>query len=151
MKEKIVSNSSCLIALDRINRLDLLADSFKEIIIPPAVEKEVDLKLEWLSVKQIKNKSVIQTLKTQIDDGESEAIALSLELGDVLVLLDDKKARRIAKQLGLEVIGTIGLILRAKRIGLVNEIKPILNDLQDVEFRIRDSLYNEALRLANEK
>ncbi|HED38617.1 MAG TPA: DUF3368 domain-containing protein [Ignavibacteria bacterium] len=151
MRDKIVTNSSCLIALDRINRLDILANSFKEIIIPPAVEKEVDLKLDWLSVKQIKNKVVIQILKTQIDDGESEAIALSLETDDVLVLLDDKKARRIAKQLGLEVIGTIGLILRAKKKGLVSEIKPILDDLQNVEFRIRDTLYNKALRLANEK
>ena len=151
MKGKVVCNTSCFIALDRINRLDILGNSFKEIIIPPKVEKEIDLKLNCISVKSIKNKSVLQILQTQIDDGESEAIALSLELGNVFVLLDDKKARRIAKQLGLEVIGTIGLILRAKKIGLVNEIKPILNELQAVEFRLRNTLYNEALRLANEK
>ena len=49
----------------------------------------------------------------------------------------------------LDSCGEVGL--RAKRIGLVNEIKPILDDLQNVEFRIRDTLYNEALRLADEK
>ena len=151
MKSRIVTNSSCLIALDRINRLELLSDSFRKIIIPPAVSREVDLKLGWLSVTPIKNHSLVRILNTQIDDGESEAIALSLELNNVYILLDDKKARRVAKQLGLEVMGTIGLILRAKRIGLIHEIKPILNELQDVDFRIKDSLYYEALRLANEK
>ena len=150
MKGKIVCNSSCFIALDRINRLDLLLNSFQEIIIPPKVAKEIDLNLDWISVKSIKNTSVIQILKTQIDDGESEAIALSLELKDVALLLDDKKARRIAEQLGLQIIGTIGLILRAKRIGLITEVKPVLNELQTAGFRIRGTLYNEALRLANE-
>ena len=150
MKGKIVCNSSCFIALDRINRLDLLLNSFQEIIIPPKVAKEIDLNLDWISVKSIKNTSVIQILKTQIDDGESEAIALSLELKDVVLLLDDKKARRIAEQLGLQIIGTIGLILRAKRIGLITEVKPVLNELQTAGFRIRGTLYNEALRLANE-
>jgi predicted nucleic acid-binding protein len=151
MMGKVVCNSSCFIALDRINRLDLLRDSFQKIIIPPAVAKEIDLKLDWVAVQSVQNTSVIPILQTQIDAGESEAIALALELVDVFMLLDDKKARRIAKQLDLQVIGTIGLILRAKRIGLLNEVKPILEELQITEFRIRETLYREALRLANEK
>ena len=86
----------------------------------------------------------------QIGAGESEAIALALELGNVFVLLDDKKARQIAKQLGLEIIGTIGLILRAKRKGLIEKVKPVLNELIMAGFRIKVNLYQEALRLANE-
>ena len=70
-----------------------------------------------------------------------------MELGDVFIVLDDKKARRIAKQLGLKVIGTVGLLLRAQK-GKVTEIKPILDALQEVDFRISDTLYQEALRLA---
>lgn len=96
MKDIIVCNSSCIIALDRINRLDLLENSFTNIIVPLAVQKEIDLELDWLFIKEIQNFNMVQILKTQIDDGESEAIALSLELGNGLVLLDDKKARRIA-------------------------------------------------------
>ena len=150
MNDKIVTNSSFLIALDRIKRLDILANSFKKIIIPPAVAKEINLELEWTTVNQIKNEFIVKILKTQIGDGESEAIALALEAGDSFLLLDDKKARRIAKQLNLKIIRTIGLILRAKKLGLVNEIKPVLDDLQKADFRIKDSLYQEALRLANE-
>ena len=67
-----------------------------------------------------------------------------------LIALDDKKARRIAHALGLEVIGTVGLVLRAKKRGIVAEVKPILDALNAVDFRIAPALYNEALRLANE-
>lgn len=73
-----------------------------------------------------------------------------MELRDVLVILDDKKARRIAQQMGLRVIGTIGVLLRAKQQGLLAEIRPFIDVLQQADFRISDSLYEEALRLAGE-
>ena len=83
-------------------------------------------------------------------DGESEAIALAMELDDVVLVLDDKKARRIAKQLDLKVIGTVGLLLRAKKRGIVAEIKPVLDALQNAGFRIAAPLYQKALKLASE-
>lgn len=150
MSENAVSNSACLIALERIARSDLLSKSFDTITIPPAVQTELGRKIDWLVVKSVQNKAVITSLKTQIADGESEAIALAMELGDVFIVLDDKKARRIAKQLGLKVIGTVGLLLRAKKKGLVLAIKPILDALQEADFRMSNTLYQEALRLANE-
>ncbi|NIR49165.1 DUF3368 domain-containing protein [candidate division KSB1 bacterium] len=73
------------------------------------------------------------------------------ELADVLIVLDDKKARRIAKQLGLKVIETVGLLLRAKKKAIIAEIKPILDDLQNVDFRIAKILYQKALRLTKEE
>jgi predicted nucleic acid-binding protein len=150
MSENAVSNSSCLIALEKIGRLDLLSKSFDTINIPLAVQSELGQDIDWLIVKPVQNKAVVSSLKTQIDDGESEAIALAMELTDVFIVLDDKKARRIAKQLGLKVIGTVGLLLRAKKKSIVTEIKPILDALQDVDFRIAEPLYQEALRLAKE-
>lgn len=150
MSENAVSNSACLIALGRIGRLDLLSKSFETVNIPPAVQSELGRNIKWLIVKSVQNKAVVNSLKTQLDDGESEAIALAMELGDVFIVLDDKKARRIAKQLGLKVIGTVGLLLRAKKKCIVTEIKPILDALQEVDFRISDTVYQEALRLAEE-
>lgn len=150
MSKNAVSNSACLIALERIGRSELLSKCFDTVTIPPGVLTELGRKIDWLVVRSVQNKAVITSLKTQIADGESEAIALAMELGDVFIVLDDKKARRIAKQLGLKVIGTAGLVLRAKTKGLVPEIKPILDALQEADFRISNTLYQEALRLAKD-
>lgn len=150
MSENAVSDSSCIIALAKIGRLDLLSKSFNTVSLPPAVQDEFGQNIDWLIVKSIRNKALVNSLKTQIGDGEAEAIALAMELADVFIVLDDKKARRIAKQLELKVIGTVGLLLRAKKKSIVTEIKPILDALHDVDFRIGETLYQEALRLAKE-
>jgi len=151
MSENAVSDSSCLIALEKIGHLDLLSKSFDTVSLPPAVQDEFGQNIDWLIVKSIRNKALVNSLKTQIGDGEAEAIALAMELADVFIVLDDKKARRIAKQLELKVIGTVGLLLRAKKKSVVTEIKPILDALHDVDFRIGETLYQEALRLAKER
>jgi predicted nucleic acid-binding protein len=86
-----------------------------------------------------------------MDEGEAEAIALAMELGDVLLILDDKKARRVAQQIGLKVIGTVGMLLRAQRDGVIAEIKPLLTALVQADFRISDPIIQEALRLSGEQ
>ena len=150
MSENAVSDSSCLIALEKIGHLELLSKSFDAVNIPPTVQSELDREIKWLIITPVQNNAVVNSLKTQIDDGEAEAIALAMEMGNVYVVLDDKKARRIALQLGLKVIGTVGLILRAKKKGIIAEIKPILDALHEVDFRISDTLRQEALQLAEE-
>ena len=92
----------------------------------------------------------MEALKTQLDMGESAAIALAMELGDALVILDDKKARRIGRQMGLRVVGTLGVLLRAKQSGAVPAVGPVLAALQQRGFRLTPALYQEALRLAGE-
>jgi len=119
-------------------------------MIPLAVEAEVGLSADWLKVRTVQNIAVVATLKTQVDDGEAEAIALAMELGDVLIILDDRNARRIAQQLNLKVIGTVGMLLRAKQKGVIAEIKPLLTALSQADFRISASLVGNALRLAGE-
>ncbi|MCH8127734.1 DUF3368 domain-containing protein [candidate division KSB1 bacterium] len=150
MIKNIVCNSSCIIALERIGHLEILLKSVEIILIPEAVQKEIGNKIKKISVKTVKNIAVVSSLCTQIGDGESEAIALALEISNIHILLDDKKARRIAKELSLKVIGTIGLILRAKDRGIISEIKPILDNFQEVGFRISGTLYSEAMRIAKE-
>lgn len=151
MIKNAVSNSTVLIALERIDRLEILKHSFEKIFIPYIVSQEFYHKFNWIHVKQIKNKSLSASLKTQMDDGEAEAITLAIEIGNVLLILDDKKARRVAGQLELDFIGTIGLLLRAKQNGIIKEIKPILSDLNSINFRISSALYTKALTLANEQ
>ena len=145
-----VTNSTCLIGLERIGRLDLLPQVFSTVFAPPTVAAEVRTPASWLRIQAVQNSAVVATLKTQMDSGEAEAIALAMELGDVLLILDDKKARRVAGQIGLKVIGTVGMLLRAKRAGVIAEVKPLLTELLQANFRISDGIIQEALRLSGE-
>jgi predicted nucleic acid-binding protein len=148
--ECIVSNSACLIALERIEQLDLLPLVYPTIWIPQAVKREIGFTTSWLQVQTVKNQALVSTLRSQVGAGESEAIALALEIQTVPVLLDDKKARRIAEQLDLQVTGTVGLLLKAKKQGVLPAIRPVLDALERVDFRISSRLRNRALELAEE-
>lgn len=150
MSQQAVTNSTCLIGLERIGRLDLLPQVFAVVFAPPMVAAEVQSTLTWLRVQSVQNTAVIATLRTQMDAGEAETIALAMELSDVILILDDKKARRVAQQIGLKVIGTAGMLLRAKRQGIITEIKPLLTALIQADFRISNAIIQEALRLAGE-
>lgn len=148
--ESIVSNSACLIALERIEQLNLLPQVYPSIWIPQAVKQEIGFLTDWLQVQTVQNQALVSTLRTQVGAGESEAIALALEIKNVPVLLDDKKARRIAEQLSLQVTGTVGLLLKAKKKSVIPAIRPILDALEEVDFRISSNLRTRALELAEE-
>jgi predicted nucleic acid-binding protein len=145
-----VCNSTCLIALERIGQRELLPRVFPTVYAPAAVREEVGVAIPWLTSNEVSNLSTGTVLKMQLGDGEAQAIALALEVPGVEVILDDKKARRIARQLGLRVIGTVGILLRAKRMGVVPAIRPLLQALQTAGFRLSPALLQEALRIAGE-
>ena len=159
---KVVSNSSPLIHLSRIGRLYLLQELFNEVIIPCAVYKEVveegmgqpgalEVKnAPWIKVLPIKNKSMKTLLMTFLDEGEAEAIILALETGAELLLIDEREGRQHAKKLGLRVAGTVGILLKAKRIGLISSVKNDIEKLKDAGFRISKDVENEILRRAGE-
>ncbi|MCS7263525.1 MAG: DUF3368 domain-containing protein [Armatimonadetes bacterium] len=150
MKEPAVTNSTCLIGLERIGRLDILHQLFETVMIPPKVQEEFGKAVNWLVVIAPKNTVLVQVLSTIVDEGEAEAIALAKEQNCLLVL-DDRKARHWAKSFGLRIIGTAGLLVRAKRQGIVEEVKPILENLKQSNFRLHPSLEREVLRLAGEE
>jgi len=150
LSQQAVTNSTCLIGLERIGRLDLLPQVFDTVFAPPTVVAEVRSPLTWLTVQTVENSAFVAALKTQMDEGEAEAIALAVELDNVILILDDKKARRVAQQIGLKVIGTVGMLLRAKNQGVITEIKPLLTELVQVDFRITNAIIQEALRLSGE-
>jgi len=130
VKEPVVVDSTCLIGLDRIRRLDILTALFDPITVPPEV-------------------ALVSALKLLLDDGEAEAVALANVRGD-RIILDDRQARSVAAKLGLRVIGTVGVLLRAKRSGIISAIKPMLDDLELNGFHLSSELKKEALRLAGE-
>ena len=84
----------------------------------------------------------------QIDKGEASAIALAIELSDSVVILDDYKARKLAESLGIQIIGTIGIIIKAKRQGVIESIKPFLQKIRQTDFRISEEI--ESWHLKNQ-
>ena len=154
---KIVSNSSPLIALAKIEKLDILE---YDLVIPKAVfnettepEKEYMKELyEWGKDKVVgvRNRKAVEYLELILGKGEAETIVLSEELNADAVLIDDLKARKIARLRGLKVIGTIGVLLDAKERGRVHEVKPLLEELMKNKIRISEELHDHALELANE-
>ena len=146
-----VCNSSCLIVLDAIDRLELLQQLLGTITVPAAVVAEFGGPLPgWFIVEPVRNPATVKSLQLQLGPGESEAIALAGELSATRVILDDKKARRIARQLNLPVTGTVALMIQAKQRGLIDNLSDVLDQLTAVGFFLSNSLAAAALRQVGE-
>lgn len=145
----VISDTSCLIAFERIDRLDILPGLFETVFIPPAVDAEFGKHFEWLRVEHLASERLSRLLNATLGKGESEAIALAVQL-DSLLLTDDKQARAAAEQLGLVVKGVMGVLISAKQSGHIAEIKPLINNLETNGFRISRALRDEVLRVTGE-
>ncbi|MBE2225496.1 MAG: DUF3368 domain-containing protein [Anaerolineae bacterium] len=156
----VVADASPLIALAILHRLDLLDALFIEVLVPTAVYQEATQqnkphasqiqKFIQDKVVAVSNQLDVQEFNNDVDLGEAEAIALALEKGIVRILIDDAKGRRFAQSKGLQPVGTIGVLLQAKRQGLVSEIKPLLQTLVANRIRISPLLVQQTLHLAGE-
>lgn len=151
MSKIIVSDTSCLILLDKLNLLFILKELFEEIAVTPEIEKEYGQQLpEWIKVVDVQNKVYQTMLQFAIDLGEASAIALAIEQQNCLLILDDNKARKAATRLGIHYIGTLGLLVEAKEAGLIQLVKPILTQIKMTNFRIAETLEKQILKLAGE-
>lgn len=149
----MVSDSSALIALAGIQQLGLLKPLFAGITIPPAVAREVAPSVvlpEWVIIERPQQPVGARILEHSLGLGESETISLALEKGADFVVLDDKPARRLAAAIGLAVIGTVGVLMRAKEKGLVQAVRPHLDALRARSFRISSFLYDLVLTESGE-
>jgi len=148
----IVSNTSPLIGLSNIGKLEILHEVFGKVFIPPAVRREFGEELPgWIEVTSPKNQPLVSALSKLLGAGESEAIALAIELGADFLILDDLKARKIARELGINVIGTAGVLLLAKKRGVVEEVEALLMALVDRSFRISSEVVEVILKAAGER
>lgn len=145
--------------------MPLLTQLYRQVIIPEAVYLELaDIdppvpgaleaqSADWLQSRQVTDLSVVQRLQNQarLDPGESEAIALALELKADLLLIDERRGRAEANRLGLRIIGLLGILVEAKRRNLIPAVKPLMDAMiATSEFRVSPALYNQILEMVDE-
>lgn len=146
----VVTDTSCLIALDRIGQIDILPALFV-VHAPPAVMEEFGRRPPWLHIEPVSDPDRVEALLDRVDRGEAETIALAESYADVRLLIDEKKGRRVARELGLRVTGTAGILLAAKTAGLIREVRPHLDALiHEHKFRLGERHYERVLREAGE-
>jgi len=151
MHNVIIADTSCLIVLANIDELDLLQKVYGKITTTPEVASEYGRDLpSWIDIISVADKQKQYILESQVDKGESSAIALALEKTHSLLILDDQKARKIASQLGVQYTGSLGVIVKAKQKGIITSVKPLLKKLRQTNFRLSPSLILEALKVAGE-
>jgi len=150
---EIISNISCLIIPDNIDRLDILQKLYQTIHIT----EEVALKFcrplaNWMMVNAIQDKNTLRILNASVDLGEASTIALAVQMsGDTVMILDDLKARKLAKQLELKYTGLLGILLKAKQQNIITSVSDILARFRQVGFRFSEKLEIEVLKLAGEQ
>lgn len=151
MPKIIISDTSTLILFHKIGEFNLLQKVYVELMTTPEIAEEFGEELpDWIKIQEVSDKKYQKFLETQVDYGEASAIALATEFDDVLLLLDDLKARKLAVQLKFNVTGTLGIIHKAKQLSLIERVKPLIEKLLLTDFRIADNIVQEILRLNNE-
>ena len=158
---EVICNTSPLQYLHQLGLLHLLPALTERVIIPPAVVEEltlgrtrgVDLSdlqaLDWATIRR-PTSAVALPLVNDLGLGETEVVALALESIDAIVIIDDALARQVAETLGIRLTGTLGVLLNAKRAGLVPAVAPLLNQLHALRFRLAIHTRAAVLQLAGE-
>ena len=152
MHDAVISDASCLIVLSKINAISLLDVVFASVTTTPQVAEEVGFELpSWIQISSPKTMSTLDEMPSSIDVGEASAIALALELANSTLIIDDLSARNYAKRLGIDVTGTIGVLVRAKIDGHVTSIRPFIESLRKTNFRFSETVEKTAFILADEE
>lgn len=150
MKTLVVTDTSPLIALERLGRLDLLPALY-DVLAPEAVAREFGSYPNWLRVVRISNRARRDALLSVLDLGEAEAITLAEEIARCSLLIDEARGRRVAQRLGLDVVGTLGVLVRAKRAGQLALVAPLIEELRSTHgFHVADAVVASALQEAGE-
>jgi len=157
----VVADSSPIISCARSGKLHLIKSVYSRLIIPPAVYREIvidglgkpgDNELKnsisvWIEVKEPSDKGIVSILKRRFGEGESEAIVLAKEL-DFYLLIDEIRAMNEARRQGVNILSTLLMLLEAKKIGLISNVKTELDELIACGFRCSAELYEKVLVLS---
>lgn len=160
VEEIIIADSSPLIALARIGQLPVLRGLAKRVVVPGAVWAEVagnrvapgagEVRgVDWIEVVDVTISE--GALLAELDRGEAEAIVLCEREREGLLLLDDLRGRRVAVRRKLRVIGTVGILLRGKKEGLLVAVRPLLEELVQKGIYLDQRLIEAAVLEAGEK
>lgn len=159
---KVISNSTPLIALKKIEKLELLYKIYGEIIIPYGVYEEFILESSvkephdfikesgFIKIMKIRNEEAKRLFSTSLHKGEVEIMILAVEVKANLCIIDDLLARRYAKYNNLNITGTIGVLLKAKELCIITKIRPIMDELIDSGVYIDSKLYNKVVEISGE-
>jgi hypothetical protein len=160
----LVSDASPIISLSAVALLDLVEQMYGRVLLPEAVYQEIlrgspgqpgieEIRsATWLLARPVQNELLCRALEGELDPGEAAAIALAVETDADLLLIDERRGRQAAIRLGLKVLGTLGLLIEAKRRGLLPAVAPVLRDLlEKVGFRVSERLYLSVLTEAGEQ
>jgi uncharacterized protein len=158
---EVICNTSPIQYLHQVNLLDLLPELYGAIVIPEGVAAELDAGLRagislpdakllpWLSVKYIHERNLLPMI-SGLGIGEKEVLALAVVTTQSLAVLDDFLARRYASFIGIRFTGTLGILLKAKEKGLLDTVTPVLDLLEDLQFRLDPQTRKAVLKLARE-
>lgn len=158
---KVIVNSTPLIILSNADSLQILKSVYGEISIPAAVYEEVTAKadsaclhlkqnLDWIHIEKIKNEFGKRMYQAKLHAGEVEVMILAQEKNVDLLIIDDNAAKKTAKFLGFTVTGTLGVLLKAKKMKIIESVKPIINTIKENGFFLSDEIYNFVLEQADE-
>lgn len=143
MDKVIISDASCLIALEKIHSLEVLKKLYEEIIITPEVNSEYGKKLpDWIIVESVKNLVKQQEIEKKLDKGEASSIALALEINNSTLIIDEVKGRKVAQSLKIDIIGTVGILILANKKGIIKDFIGTILKLVNSGFRLSDKLLN---------
>lgn len=141
---KVIVNSTPLIALAKVDRLNLLREMYHAVIIPEAVYREVTEKndiaaqrikaaMDWIGVRKVNPDTDRRMYRAKLHDGEVEVMLLAQEMGADLAVIDDLAARRTAEYLKLPLTGTLGILIKAKTLGLLDAVMPVIAQMEQHE------------------
>jgi predicted nucleic acid-binding protein len=151
MQRVIITDTSCIIQLDLVGELELLNKIYSNVTVTPEIAGEYDKPLpSWFEIVEPQNRKYQQILENSLDRGEASAIALAVEEEDALLIIDDLKGRKLAGELRINIIGTLGIIADAKLQGHLASVKKCIEDFKRTVFRISDELEEAILRKAGE-
>ena len=120
----IIADTSCFVLFKKINRFDILKDTFKEISVTDKVIEEYGPLPDWINVRIDYNKEIFKKINKNFGVGESSCIALAQEEINPLLLIDDRRARKVAEDIGIQCTGSLGVLLIAKRERVIDGRKP---------------------------
>ena len=146
----IIADTSCLIIYHKIDQLVILQDTFSELIVTKEVADEFGELPNWVAIKEVSNKEQYLRLTDDLGKGEASSIALALEYGNSLLIIDERKGRKVAGDLNIEIIGSLGVLIKAKEMGVIKSVREILTLIDKTDFRISTTIREKVLREAGE-
>jgi len=147
----VIADTSCLIALSKIGLPEILHSLYTDVRITRKIADELGKDVpEWITITNPKENNLQLVLERFLYPGEASAIALGFEFDNVLLVLDDLKGRKEAARIGFRVTGTLGILLKAKTIGIISAVKPFVEKLKVVGFRISEKVETEFLKESGE-